>query len=363
MFRQSGLPSLRFLPRSAQWAILSLMSAVLIGGLAAIQLPAAVLLGSMAGAILFAMGDGTLKLGHWPFALAQGVLGCLIARSITPAVLTEITADWPVVLFGVGAVILVSSGLGWLLARRQVLPGTTAIWGSAPGAASAMMLMAEAHGADVRLVAVMLYVRVVLVALAASVVARIWGLPEGAATAAAPWFPPVAPWDLAATLVVALAGAALGRVSRIPAGPLLLPMVLAALLQGFGLLDVVLPPWLLAASYTLVGWSIGLRFNRPILMYVARALPRLAASTMLLIAFCGAFAALLTQLVGLDPLTAYLATSPGGLDSVAIIAASSQADLAFIMAMQTARFLVVLAISPALARFTASKLKIPSQTV
>ena len=36
-------------------------------------------------------------------------------------------------------------------------------------------------------------------------------------------------------------------------------------------------------------------------------------------------------------MTAYLATSPGGLDTVAVIAAGSNADMALIMAMQTLR--------------------------
>ncbi len=38
---------------------------------------------------------------------------------------------------------------------------------------------------------------------------------------------------------------------------------------------------------------------------------------------------------GVDFMTAYLATSPGGLDTVAAIAAGSSADMALIMAMQT----------------------------
>jgi len=48
--------------------------------------------------------------------------------------------------------------------------------------------------------------------------------------------------------------------------------------------------------------------------------------------------------------TAYLATSPGGLDAVAIIAASTKLDMPFIMALQTARIVLVIAIGPYLAR-------------
>ena len=61
----------------------------------------------------------------------------------------------------------------------------------------------------------------------------------------------------------------------------------------------------------------------------------------------------LHKFAGIDPLTAYLATSPGGANSVAIIAASSDVDVPFVMAMQIGRFLVILMIGPTLARFIA----------
>ena len=56
---------------------------------------------------------------------------------------------------------------------------------------------------------------------------------------------------------------------------------------------------------------------------------------------------------GIDPLTAYLATSPGGADSIAIIALSSNVDMRFVMAMQTTRLVVVLLMAPGLSRFVA----------
>jgi membrane AbrB-like protein len=118
---------------------------------------------------------------------------------------------------------------------------------------------------------------------------------------------------------------------------------------------ITLPPWLLAASYLLVGWSIGLRFNRPILRHAARALPRVVASILVLILLCGLLALALNRFAGIDPLTAYLATSPGGADSVAIIAASAKVDMPFVMAMQTMRFILVMLLGPAIARFIASR--------
>jgi len=43
-----------------------------------------------------------------------------------------------------------------------------------------------------------------------------------------------------------------------------------------------------------------------------------------------------------------VATSPGGLDSVAIIAASTRVDVPFVMALQTVRFVLILLLGPAL---------------
>jgi membrane AbrB-like protein len=115
-----------------------------------------------------------------------------------------------------------------------------------------------------------------------------------------------------------------------------------------------LPPWLLALSYAMVGWSIGLNFTRAILRHATRALPQIVGSIVVLIAFCGGLAWLISHVLGIDPLTAYLATSPGGMDSVAIIAAAAQnVDISFVMALQSARFLVVLIAGPSIARLVA----------
>ena len=92
--------------------------------------------------------------------------------------------QWPIFLIGIGTVIAFAAVLGVLLARWKVLPGTTAIWGSSPGAATAMVLMAEAFGADIRLVAVMQYLRVAFVGLIASIVAREWAAPGAVAPVA-----------------------------------------------------------------------------------------------------------------------------------------------------------------------------------
>ena len=80
-------------------------------------------------------------------------------------------------------------------------------------------------------------------------------------------------------------------------------------------------------------------------------MPIILVSIFTLIALCRGLAFALHEAAGTDPLlTAYLATSPGGADAVAIIAASSPVDLPFVMAMQVGRLLVALLVGPPLAR-------------
>ena len=69
----------------------------------------------------------------------------------------------------------------------------------------------------------------------------------------------------------------------------------------------------------------------------------------------GAIAFVLVHEMGVDPLTAYLATSPGGMDTVAIVAiAAGNVDISFVMTMQALRFLFVLIAGPPIARLVAS---------
>jgi membrane AbrB-like protein len=197
----------------------------------------------------------------------------------------------------------------------------------------------------------MQYGRVVMVAVIAAFVTRAFGASPAHAPAAIVWFPPVDWLALGETLALAVVGPLIARRLNIPAGAFLVPMIAGIVLTHMGWMSVELPTWLLAASYAMVGWNVGLRFTRPLLIHAARALPRVLACIFAMIVMCGGVAWLMVLAIGVDPLTAYLATSPGGSDSVAIIAASSNVDVSFVMAMQTVRMIAVLFIGPVLTKY------------
>jgi len=341
-------------PRGVQWAAMLVVSGVFVPILLACGLPAAFLLGPMLAAILVAAAEGAVRVPSGLFAVAQGVIGLLIARVLKLSLLHEVLRDWPVFAVGVLSVLFISTALGVLMTRWQVLPGTTALWGTSPGAATAMVLMAESFGADMRLVAVMQYLRVTCVTVVASVVSRFWTVHAGQSVPII-WFAAVDLRSLVGETALIAVCVPLALRLKIPAGPLLVPMVAGVVVQDAGWLQIQLPEPLLVGCYALVGWSIGLRFTRPILRYALRSLPQVLGAILVLIAACGGLAVLMVRYAHVSALTAYLATSPGGADSVAIIASSAHVDMAFVMAMQTLRFLVVLVTGPPLARFLARR--------
>ena len=346
---------IRLVPAS-QWTVLIVLSVGIGAVLLWLHAPAALMLGPLVAGIAVASGGGKVRFPLPAFVVAQGIIGCMIARMVPLSILGDILSHWLLFTAGVLSVVAACSLIGWLMTRLHLLPGTTALWGMSPGAASVMTIMAESYGADIRLVAVMQYLRVVGVAAVASLVAKLFGVSAAHGPAAIVWFPPVAWLPLAETLALAIVGPLIARLLRIPAGAFLVPLVGGAVLTHLGWLTIELPTWLLAASYAFVGWNIGLRFTRPLLMHAARALPLIVGCTLVLIAICGAVAALMVVGAGIDPLTAYLATSPGGSDSIAIIAASTNVDVSFVMAMQTFRMITVLFIAPVLTKFIAKRI-------
>lgn len=317
-------------------------------------LPAAFLLGPLIAAIVLSVRGATLQLPPKLYLAAQAMLGCMIASVVTREVPDSFRHGAPLLIAAVILPILLSALLGYLLSCWRLLPATTGVWGSLPGAAAAMVVMGEGFGADPRLVAFMQYLRVLCVALAASLIGAFY-VHGPHAHAATVWFPPLDPLAFAVTVAIGVGGAWLGLRIRMPSGALLMPMIIGLVVHLGNIAPMQLPEWLLVAGYAVLGWSIGTRFTRTALLHAARLLPQILGAIFVLLAFCGGLAWLVTLMLPVDLLTAYLALSPGGLDSAAIIAASTNADLPLVVLLQAMRLMIILIAGPALARFAANR--------
>lgn len=335
-----------------QWLFFIVIAALSGWLLEKTAMPAALLLGPMLCAIIMGVLGVKIRMPKVCFKYSQGVIGCLIAHAMTLPILIEILGMWHVMLVTTIVTLLLSVLVGILSVRYGGLPGSTAAWGTSPGGAATMVAMAEDYGADARIVATMQYIRVICVVLMAALVSHILGDvrdQQEATTVVMQGGETVINFFL--TLVVLLVGVYLGRL--MPAGFLLVPMLLGTSLQLLGFIHIVIPHWLVAIAYGVIGAYIGFRFDRETLRYVMHAMPIMFAASMVLIILCGVSALFISWWLGVDYLSAYLATSPGGLDSLSVVAIDVHADIGLVMAMQTLRLFAVILTGPMLSKYIA----------
>jgi membrane AbrB-like protein len=338
---------------AALWAILAAATALVAIPFDRIGLPGGLMFAAIFCGIAVRLLGSDLILPRWAAQSAEALLGAQMAGTITFGALATFSAHAPLFIAVVLGVIGGSTLIGWRLMRMRLLPGTTAIWGLSPGAAPAMVVMAEAFGGDARLVAFMQYLRVVFVAVAALAVSQIW--PGGAPDSVLPT--PDTGWP-AWTVGLAVAAIGYGLSERFPihAGAMLIPMALGGILHVTGQVPLAMPGWVMSLAYVAIGWAVGLQFTLPVLRHALRVLPQVTVAILSLIALSGAIAAALVHFAGVDPLTAYLSASPGGLSTVAVIAATSKVDAAYVISLQTLRFLAVVAFGPAISRAMARRM-------
>lgn len=343
-----------------QWVLLVVLTAVLVVVLKALHAPAALLLGPLVVGIVFGVSGATIRPPPASRAVSSTLIGCLVAVAMGSAMGPELLGHLPAFLY-IGATTLgFSLGLGWLLSRAGWFGGSTAVWGLSPGGAAGMIALAQETGADARIVALMQYFRVLLVASSAIGLAHLAApLPAGHPHALT-WFPPLDPLGLLGALVLCVSGGLLAKALKFPAGVFLIPGLVGAALLATGWFHLQVPPVLAALAYAVVGWTIGLSFTRPTLLHSARALPRIIGAALLLIALCGVSGLVISLACGVDLLTGYLATSPGGVDSILIIAASTPVDLPFILSAQVVRIILVLLVGPYAAQYMAKHATAPN---
>lgn len=349
------------------WAVL-VVGASLAGLLAqGIGLPAGWLVGPMLVAVAVALAwEGRPTMTRWGRTTSLAVVGGLLASAFKPSVLPLIARHWLPVVLVVCATLILSLGTGLLLSVFARLDRKTAALGALPGAASGMLAMSGPLGADPRLVALMQYTRVVVVVVSATLVSRFGLVPgttsrpqaldQGLQTTSqgANLLVHGTTSTYALTALIAALGAWAGTRLRLPAGALVGPLLIGVAFEELGVLHLLWPPGVPQAAYLVIGLWVGLLFDGASVKRAGRLFPLVLASAVGLVVVCTALAWALSALTGIDGMTAYLATTPGGIDSVAIVALGSGADAPLVLAVQMLRLLAVVLAGSLLGRWLAA---------
>jgi uncharacterized protein len=311
------------------------------------------LIGGVVAALAFGWRMALPRLGWTGAQAVTGVaLGAYVERPTVEAVGEHIV---PVALVSI-ATLALTVGAGILLARFSELDRPSAAFGMIAGGAAGIVAIADELDADNRLVAILQYLRVLIIVVLTPLVADAifpgdHGFHTGAGHEAAGSL-----GDAALLLAVSVGGGMIGgRLVRLPAYALLGPMLVAS---GLTLADVPfaepLPSWIQYLAFAAIGMQVGLRFTPDSMTAAGRALaPGLLAIAGLL-AGCALLALALAPLADVSTLDAYLATTPGGLYAVLATAVGSGANTTFVLAVQVLRLFVMLLAAPVLARWLVS---------
>jgi membrane AbrB-like protein len=314
--------------------------------------PSAALFGGLVAGLGRALfGRSRLALPKPAGTAAQAVIGVSIGALVETDTLRTIGEHWLSVLLVTVATLGVSLVAGQLMRLQRGISPVTGAFSMIAGGASGITAMARDLGADEQVVAVLQYLRVLLIVVAMPIVATtVYGASAGSGPGPAADGPGW-PAGLLFTVVCVVAGLALGRVSRLPVGALLGPMAVAAVLDLTGLSQgATLPGPLEAAGFLAIGLQVGLGFTRASLRLVGRALPLALLLIVGAVVACAGLGAVLARTAGVSPLDGYLATTPGGLYAVLATARGSGADATFVLAVQVLRLFVMLFSAPLLAR-------------
>ncbi|QYN31917.1 AbrB family transcriptional regulator [Pseudonocardia sp. DSM 110487] len=337
-------------PAWARWALLIVLTVGSTAALTPLGVPSPALFAGLVVATVLALAGLPVAAPGPVNGAAQAVIGVVIGVLAQPGTLAGLAGQWVPVLLVSVATLAVSMAAGLLLGLRRGISPLTGMLALTAGGASGLVAVSRELGGDDRTVAVVQYLRVGMVTATMPVVAT---LGFGAAAGAGPGAPGSAPLvvDIGYLAVCAVAGTVLARAARVPAGALLGPMVVAIAINMTGWSFGAIPPApLVEIAYAVIGWQAGARFTRESLRTVLGALLPAATLVVGVIVACAGLGLLLSTLTGTTPLDGYLATTPGGVYAVLATAVSAGTDVTFVMAVQVLRVIVMLLVTPAIAR-------------
>ena len=291
----------------------------------------------MAGIALFCPAQ-VRQGGQWAIGTALGLY-------FTPLVLGVLASYAVWIVVGLAFAMVLGLAGAWLLSRLSDVDRVTAFFAMAVGGASEMAAQGEHHGAAVDRIAAAHSLRIMMVVAIVPFAFKFLDV-----HGADPFVPGAreVSYDGLALLIALTAGGALllGRF-RWPNNWVIGPLAVSILLTAFSLNLSALPEWMTHVGQLFIGISLGTRFTPEFLRTAPRYLASVALCALLAILVAGGFGLLLAWVSGINPATAILATSPGGIAEMSLTARTLQLGVPIVTAFHVIRMsVIVLTIGP-----------------
>jgi uncharacterized protein len=310
--------------------------------------------GWIAGAMVF---TATAALLGRPLGIPQNlaraffiVLGMSIGAVATPQTVAGM-ATWPLsiaaVTLAMGAVTL---GTVAYLKRVHGWDTLTAVFGGLPGGLSQVMVLAAEQGLDLRAIAIVQSMRVIILAVCVPAGLGLFGLAGPARLPAGSVAIADAPWDLVIMVGLSVTVALVLLKSGFPGGLIFGPMVVSGVLHGGDFIHITFPQWFANIAMVALGSVAGSRFTGTPFRVMWSYLGAAIGSFFVSIAITAAFALAVTVALSLHVSDVVVAYAPGSIDAMMILALALHLDPVFVGAHHLARVFTVTLALPIIVR-------------
>ena len=220
-------------------------------------------------------------------------------------------------------------------------PWQSALFGASPGALAQVMVLAAEYRADLRAIAIVQVMRVVILTI---------GIPTGLAyfglTATGAFLPKSSAGITSVSELAILVGcstaAAVGlRAINFPGGLMFGAMLASAVLHGTGTIEAILPWWVAAAAVIGVGAVTGSRFANTDPITLLRYLGAALGSFAVAISITSLFVLVLTMILPFRIADVVVAYAPGAQDTMMVMALALHLDPIFVGAHHLSRYMLV----------------------
>ncbi|MHA7881381.1 MAG: AbrB family transcriptional regulator [Saccharospirillum sp.] len=338
-------------PSTPMHSALNLLVTLVIGAVGAIVFswlswPLPWMLGSLTSTLIGSLLGFRPHIPMRLFTAMLLILGIYAGAALDPSLLFTIW-HWPLSLIGMVVLVAATTAAShWYFRRVAGFDNTTALFASVPGAQSLVLILGARSGADekqmlipqiTRVLAVIYFVPLILVSagdLTGLDISRIRTVPEE--TWAMPQWSS-ALWALGAVVL----GLWLAKRLRWPQPLMLGPLSGIALLQVSGLTDLSIPGQALVPVQFVLGTYLGTKFAKIRWRTAVIISGHSLAALLITVSLVALMTALLTLVTEIPPAAIFLAFAPGGLPEMVLIAATLNADPAFVVVHHVVRFLII----------------------
>lgn len=281
-----------------------------------------------------------------------GMIGAMIGSSFDPDLLG--------LLPGLGATIacvtiyvILAHGAGYSMCRRiGGYDKVTAFYSAMPGGLIEAVALGTRGGGDVRILTLTHFLRVLIVVVTMPLIftftsGDLVGSASGQSFDRGGWG-----WS-DVLLVVAITGVGLtiARGLHLPAGHLMGPLVLSAVLHGSGIVSTSSPEWLLFLAQLFVGVGLGAQFSGAGEVRFPSILRVAVAITVMMLGLSAIAALVMTRLTGFSFDLLFLSFAPGGVSEMGLIALSISLSPMIVAAHHVYRIFLTVLIATLSTRF------------